>query len=546
MAMMRRARTGIAKRMELLPRSVGRLPVSIHLKLLAAFLVIVVMLIVLGVAGLNVLGAANDRAEGLGRIEQKVAAYRGLQTAIAHSLYDGASAFSAKDEAALDTTVRQIRQSAYDFDRLEFVAKDEGAILDQIQRDHRLFLQQMVTIVEMVRDGRRAEALELQQKTARPLADSLERLTNELVDRAESEMVTTLDQNHNEYLGSRWLVVGLSLGSISLALVLGYAIALSISDPLKRIGLQVEQVASGDFSGHVAISNRDELGALAINVNRTNRELGRMYTELEAASRHKSEFLANMSHELRTPLNAVIGFSEVLAEHMFGELNEKQDEYVRDILTSGQHLLSLINDILDLSKIEAGRMELDLGPFALEEALENGMSMLRERALRGRLTLNTEIGADLGGLEADERKIKQVIYNLLSNAVKFTPAGGRVDVTARVVGEEAWVSVKDTGIGIAPEDQSRVFEEFMQASGRARQQEGTGLGLALAKRLVELHGGRIWLESEPGVGSTFTFSLPLDRTSLAPMGDGLIASHLTTRISELATRNSPSGQAVRT
>jgi len=380
MAMMRRARTGIAKRMELLPRSVGRVPVSIHLKLLAAFLGIVVLLIVLGVAGLNVLGAANDRAEGLGRIEQKVAAYRGLQTAIAHSLYDGASAFSATDDAALDTTIRQIRQSAYDFDRLEFVARDEGVILDQIQRDHGAFLQQMVMIVELVRDGRRAEALELQRKTARPLADSLERLTNELVDRAESEMVTTIDDNHNDYLGSRWLVVGLSLGSISLALVLGYAIALSISDPLKRIDAQMELVAAGDFSGHVAISNRDELGALALNVNRTNGELGRMYRELEAASRHKSEFLANMSHELRTPLNAVIGFSEVLAEHMFGGLNEKQDEYVRDILTSGQHLLALINDILDLSKIEAGRMELDLGPFSLDEALENGISMVRERA----------------------------------------------------------------------------------------------------------------------------------------------------------------------
>ncbi len=149
-----------------------------------------------------------------------------------------------------------------------------------------------------------------------------------------------------------------------------------------------------------------------------------------------------------------------------------------------------------------------------------------------------EIGADLGGLEADERKIKQVIYNLLTNAVKFTAAGGRVDVTERVMGDEAWISVKDTGIGIASEDQSRVFEEFMQASGRARQQEGTGLGLALAKRLVELHGGRIWLESAPGAGSTFTFSLPLDRASLAAMGNAPVASRLDTRISDLGSRNS--------
>ncbi len=226
------------------------------------------------------------------------------------------------------------------------------------------------------------------------------------------------------------------------------------------------------------------------------------------SSKYKSEFLANMSHELRTPLNAIIGFSEVLLERMFGDLNDKQAEYLGDILTSGQHLLSLINDILDLSKVEAGQMELELGEFSLQQALENGLTMLKERASRHGITLNLELDPDLDVIEADERKVKQVVFNLLSNAVKFTPDGGHVAVMARRTDDELQIAVRDTGIGIAPEDQARIFEEFRQVGQGSAKAEGTGLGLALTRRLVELHGGRLWVESEPGVGSTFTLTLP--------------------------------------
>jgi signal transduction histidine kinase len=233
--------------------------------------------------------------------------------------------------------------------------------------------------------------------------------------------------------------------------------------------------------------------------------------ELEAASRHKFEFLANMSHELRTPLNAVIGFSEVLTERMFGELNEKQDEYVKDIYASGTHLLSLINDILDLSKIEAGRMELELADFHLPQAIENALVLVRERALRRGITLEQSIDSCLGEMQGDERKIKQVLLNLLSNAIKFTPEGGRVAVRAEPVDEHVEVAVSDTGIGIAPEDHETVFEEFRQVGAAEKRAEGTGLGLALARKFIELHGGRIWVMSQVGAGSTFTFTLPLRR-----------------------------------
>jgi signal transduction histidine kinase len=231
--------------------------------------------------------------------------------------------------------------------------------------------------------------------------------------------------------------------------------------------------------------------------------------ELAVASQHKSEFLANMSHELRTPLNAIIGFSEVLSERMFGELNEKQEEYSKDIHASGQHLLSLINDILDLSKIEAGRMELELSDFHLPTALDSALTLVRERAGRRGIALQMNVDERLGQIQADERKVKQVLLNLLSNAIKFTPEGGRIEVAAVSKNGLAEVSVSDTGVGIAPEDQEKVFEEFRQVGTAEKKAEGTGLGLTLCRKFVELHGGRIWVKSQVGVGSTFTFTIPV-------------------------------------
>jgi two-component system, NtrC family, sensor kinase len=248
---------------------------------------------------------------------------------------------------------------------------------------------------------------------------------------------------------------------------------------------------------------------IAIENVRLFKEIEDKSRQLEVASQHKSEFLANMSHELRTPLNAIIGFSEVLSERMFGELNEKQEEYLKDIYASGNHLLSLINDILDLSKIEAGRMELELTDFHLPTALDNALTLVRERAGRRSITLQTSIDEQLGEIRADERKIRQVVLNLLSNAIKFTPEGGRIEVAAVPRDRLVEVSVSDTGIGIAPEDQEAVFEEFRQVGTADKKAEGTGLGLTLCRKFIELHGGRIWVKSQVGAGSTFTFTIPV-------------------------------------
>jgi len=275
-------------------------------------------------------------------------------------------------------------------------------------------------------------------------------------------------------------------------------------------GLAVNRKSPGEFDADVIalLKTFATQSALAIQNARLFREIELKGRQLEVASQHKSEFLANMSHELRTPLNAIIGFSEVLSERLFGEMNEKQSEYVRDITESGRHLLSLINEILDLSKIEAGRMELDLAEFDLGTAIGNTLTLVRERAERRGIRLSCAIDDEVTTIHADERKVKQVLLNLLSNALKFTPEGGAIEITTRVADVMVEVSVTDTGVGIAPEDLETVFDEFRQVGSASKKIEGTGLGLAISRKFVELHGGRIRVTSTPGTGSTFAFTLP--------------------------------------
>jgi signal transduction histidine kinase len=305
------------------------------------------------------------------------------------------------------------------------------------------------------------------------------------------------------------------------AVIASYILARRMVQPIVELRGGAAKIAGGDLSTRIAIATGDEVEALAREFNRMADQLQGYTTgleqrvhektaELEMANRHKSEFLANMSHELRTPLNAIIGFSEVLKEKMFGELNAKQLEYVRDIYGSGQHLLSLINDILDLSKVEAGRMELNVHDFAVRAAVHNCCTLIRERALRKRLRLESHVFEDVGTWCADERKFKQVLLNLLSNAVKFTPSGGQVRLVVRVEGDTLVVAVADTGVGVSPEDQERIFNSFQQLGGTddEMRQEGSGLGLALSRRLVERHGGTLTVESVPGRGATFVARFP--------------------------------------
>jgi signal transduction histidine kinase len=482
---------------------------SIQAKLTAAFLAIAALLVAVGAASVIGLAAENERTQDMVKLQRKLAAYRQIQHDTTLQLYAVSAAMVAQDERTFEATLRQLNQFGYSLDRLQFVAQDEIEVLGRVYADYEAFIAVVTEVIELLRAGKVDEGRRLQVGRANALADRLERHASELVNKAESEMFAYVDDGQVAYTRSRNAIVAVAIGAVLLALALGYVLSRSVIRPVRLMDQRFNEMAAGDFSRHVSVPNRDELGALAANLNRMNDEVGRLTVQLAEASRHKSEFLTNMSHELRTPLNAVIGFSDVLDQGMVGALNAKQQEFVRDIRASGKHLLDLINDILDLAKVEAGRMELQATAFDLPASLQAALALVRERATRHGIELALEIDPVVGTIQADERKVRQVVLNLLSNAVKFTPDGGRVRVTAGRSGEGIEVSVSDTGVGIAPEDQAAVFEEFRQV-GRdmARKQEGTGLGLALARRFVELHGGTMTLASAPGAGSTFTFTLP--------------------------------------
>jgi signal transduction histidine kinase len=505
-----------------LVRAVGRLPAKVHTKLLVAFVGTALLVVAVGLLGLRVLGQSNDSVQRLGEFQNRAFAYGKLQSDAAHvrlllaenvgsDFYKinppGGPVSVGVDQAVAGALARIGPKTRVD--SLGFVPPAEDA---RILRRIRARSGQLSTVMrELIKSDHgapsREDPLPLRQRAER-LAIDLKQLATELENATTAKTDDLIAQNASAYASSRNLFIGVAAGAIVLALLLGLVLSWSLIGPIQRIDSRLAAIASGDFSGHADVSNRDELGALGANVNRMNDELRRLYRELETTSMHKSEFLANMSHELRTPLNAIIGFSQVLRERMFGELNEKQEEYLDDILSSGNHLLALINDVLDLSKVEAGQVELEVGQFSLRDALERGVVMVRERATEGGVQVALAASPQVDVVEGDERRIRQVIFNLLSNAVKFTPAGGVVDVNAAVVDGEVWVSVADTGPGLALEDRERIFEEFQQAKAGLDQREGTGLGLALSKRLVELHGGRIWVDSEVGKGSTFVFTLP--------------------------------------
>ena len=334
-----------------------------------------------------------------------------------------------------------------------------------------------------------------------------------------------------------WRTALLLVVFLLVAIATSVLLARNLVRPIQSIQVAAGKIGSGSLDQRINVSSRDELGALAEEFNRMAGQLQASYSglehqvqdrtreltsalsrldeqarELEAVSHHKSQFLANMSHELRTPLNAISGFSQVLRKQLYGEINEKQAEYLDDILASARHLELLIDDVLDLSKVEAGQIELQLAPFSLPAALDRGVVIVRERATKEGVQISLSSAPGTHTVIGDERRVRQVIFNLLSNAVKFTPAGGTVDVAVARIDGEVRVSVSDNGPGIAKEDQVRIFEEFQQATAGKEQREGTGLGLALSKRLVELHDGRIWVESEPGKGSMFAFTLPAPPT----------------------------------
>jgi signal transduction histidine kinase len=497
-------------------RAFGRTPLPLGAKLIAGFAVVAGLLAVVAVLGLVALDKSNSRGLKLPGLQQEVFYEHFLQTdadqlrtSIEYRLH-----FNGGSAAANQTITNNLSQLCEDasvgncglgiptFQRFPIALEQLDPSLAQ-----ELNAAAVRDFYPLVGLATRAGTLHSLLQREHRFAVSFEDKLGALATRTGRQRHALVVANRRSFIDSRNLLIGLGVGSFALAVVLGLLLAASVVTPLRRTQQGLSKIADGDFSGHVDVPNRDEIGALAADVNRMNDELRRLYGELEAASRHKSDFLATMSHELRTPLNAIIGFSEVLHEQMFGELNERQLAYVDDVLEAGRHLLSLINDVLDLAKIEAGRMELDLSQVALPDLLRSAVSMHSERAGRGGITLALTAEPAEISITADERRVRQIVFNLLSNAIKFTPSEGRVDVSARLDDGHAEIAVTDTGPGIASQDLETIFEEFEQAAD-GKKVEGTGLGLPLSRKLVELHGGKLWVESQPGRGSTFRFTLP--------------------------------------
>ena len=511
-------------------RFVARIPTRVETKLLVAFLAIVALLIVPGVAGLGVLSEAHHRSEDLIRLHRKIIAYRQVEQArsarggvamedldwrqwmpglTTKQLSAVSSALVLSHDQALFAALRQLNQLGYDLERLRFIAKDEADLLGQVLQVHGQFVGVVKQVVDLVRAGEPTEARALQLAQAGPLADRLERLMNQLVNRAEADMMASIAMSRQSFTTSQAVVVGLVVGSIALALVLGYAISWSLVDPVTTIETQLRRIAGGDFSERVHVANRDELGALAANVNRMCEELGLVYQQLEMANHHKSEFLANTSHELRTPLNAILGYAELIEDDIYGEVPPKIREVLQRIQSNGRHLLGLINDVLDLSKIEAGRLYLSVAEYSMKEVIATVVTATGGLAAEKNLLLRAIMPETLATGVGDERRITQVLLNLVGNALKFTEVG-KVEVRASMENDDFALSVSDTGPGIPSEERERIFDEFHQLNASTtRTKGGTGLGLAISKKIIEMHGGRIWVESDVGHGSIFHVTLPM-------------------------------------
>jgi signal transduction histidine kinase len=474
--------------------------------LLAAFLLIELLLVALGATGLLALREVEQRAGDLVSLQHKIDAYSQMQHDTLRQLYSLSSTLAAPDNATLTSALRQINQFGYDLDRVSFVAKDEVALLGRLREEYSGFIAIATRVLELTRDGRTSEARQAQTTELAPLADRLERLTNQLVNRAEADMVNGVDASRATYETSRVYVVAFALAGFVLTLALGYAISWSIVAPVQEIDERLNRIAAGDFSQKVTVGNRDELGALAQHVNLACERLQELYQRLQDASRHKSQFLANMSHELRTPLNAILGFGELMLDGVYGEVPDKMRGPLERMQSNGRHLLGLINDILDLSKIEAGQFSLSLDDYSVDELVRGVYGAVESLAAEKNLSLSTRVPPGLPPARGDERRLAQALLNLVGNAIKFTDQG---EVAIEVAADEDvyTFSVRDTGPGIAEADQAKIFDEFQQVdSSITKAKSGSGLGLAIARRIVEMHGGRIWVDSSIGRGATFSFT----------------------------------------
>jgi signal transduction histidine kinase len=507
-----------------LVRRVARIRASVHSKLLGAFLLIAVLLIAMGAMGLQSIASVARQSRLLDQARERVDASRQIEQALGLQMNFTRNALLLRDDATIESMFRENNRFRDTFDRLEAAAPpDQRETIQRLRITQDKVMATVARIAALIREDKADEAMDLHLSEGYPLYREIATLVTRAVRNEEAGMGQLREGVEATYRRALLLTGGFAAASIILALGLGFVISWSFILPVRKAEGFLGQVAKGDFGASIDVVNRDEFGALARRMNEMSRELHQLYddqrraahqlrvlnAELEQASRAKSNFLASMSHELRTPMNAILGFTEMIRDGLYGEVPPEIEEPVSDIHTCGKQLLGLINNVLDLSKIEAGHMELALGEYLVEDVVNTVTTSLRSLAVTKGLDLVTTVPPDLPLAVGDGKRITQCLMNLAGNALKFTREG-RVEIRVERQGETLVFAVSDTGIGIPADQVESIFEEFRQADATvSRDFGGTGLGLSITRKLVELHGGRIWVESLPGKGSTFFFSIPV-------------------------------------
>ena len=502
----------------------ARLPASVHAKLLSGFLLVTLVLIAMGATGLQIIAKMSRQSHLMHQAHDRGTWSLQMEHAFAMQMNFTSLALILKDEATIARILRENNRFNNTMARIEEAAPpEERELIQRIRAAQEEAMTTVADIANLVRDGKVDEATKLQVAKEYPLYVQIEGLINQVV-RIEQDKMDDLRRSvAAENQRALILMGGFVAASIGLALLLGFVISWSFILPVREAQSFLGRVATGDFGATIAVPNRDEFGVLADHLNRMSRELHRLHEDQRAAARElttlneqlkrasmaKSEFLASMSHELRTPMNAILGFTELMLDGIYGEIPPSLKGPLTDVQVNGKHLLRLINEVLDLSKIEAGRMELSLGEYSARDIVETVTASLRSLAAEKGLEFIARVEEDIPPAVGDGKRLTQCLMNLAGNALKFTKEG-RVEIGVELKANTLVYRVSDTGIGIPQDQISKLFEEFRQLDATvAHEFGGTGLGLSITKKFVELHGGRVWAESQVGQGSTFFFSVPL-------------------------------------
>ena len=507
-----------------LVRWVARIPASVHAKLLSAFLLVTLLFVAMGAMSLQTVAKMSRQSRLLDQGNERVDWAHQIRHTLAMQSHFTALALLLKDEATIGRILRENNEFNNMLARIEAVAPpEERELIQQIRAGQNEALITVADIANLLRDNKLDQARTTHLSHQEPVYLQIEQLVDQVLTIEQDRMDGLRRSVAAENQKALMLTAGFVGSSVLLALLLGFVISWSFILPVREAHGFLSKVAEGNFTSTITVANRDEFGALADRMNQMSRELKRLYdrerettTELQAlnerlerATRAKSEFLANMSHELRTPMNAILGFVEMILDEVYGDIPANLKDPLTDVQTNGKHLLRLINDVLDLSKIEAGRMELSLAEYSVQDIVQTVRVSLQSLAAEKGLRFVADVQEDIPLATGDGKRITQCLLNLASNALKFTRQGS-VEICVTLDEQTLLYRVKDTGIGIPKDQLENVFAEFRQVDATiTREFGGTGLGLSITKKFVEMHGGRIWVESELGKGSMFFFSIPL-------------------------------------